>query len=195
MRSLLFLLLAGTVFTACNKDDDDPVVKANTLKYGTTEATLTKGYIENYGEDAPGIYQLDLSLYSSGVTIHLLGGGVDSLSGTGAGLYFELFTSKEDQLDTRTYTLDTLNLGANGTFDLAMVAMNYNFSTYTGTGSFLTSGTLAVKKDGSTYEFTFSGTDFMGVNVTGYYKGSVAYYDYSKKSIISQSDRKMWMRK
>lgn len=195
LKGLLLLLIAGVLFSACNKDDDDDKTDptpTSYLKYDGQTIALTKGFLENYGEDTTDIWQLDLTLLSSGFTIYEVGGEIDSISGTGSGIYFELFTSQPNSLDTRTYTLDTLNIGDNGTFDYGDFVVNFNYETFEGTWSFLESGTLVVVKNGSTYEFTVNGVDIFGKTVQAYYKGSVNYYDYSKKSGQIAVKRNLW---
>lgn len=177
--STVFALLVISLFTiGCKKDKDDEGSK-NYFKVDGTEYELTGGFIENWGNDY-GAYNLDLTLIGPGVTVHHNSGEVDSLTGTGQALYLEIFTSQASQLDVRDYTFDQSASGTSGTFDTGMIGIGYNFSVGGGTLYPVNGGTATVKAVGSEYEISFNLTA-SGKNVTGYYKGSLQYYNYGDK--------------
>ncbi len=183
--STVVALLVISLFTiGCKKDKDDEGSK-NYFKVDGTEYELTGGFIENYGfyDNA---YNLDLTLIGPGVTIHHNSGEVDSLSGTGQAMYLEIYTSQAGQLDVRDYTFDQSANGTSGTFDTGMIGIGYNFSVGGGTLYIVNGGTATVKAVGSEYEISFNLTA-SGKNVTGYYKGSLQYYNYGKKNASGTS--------
>lgn len=195
LKALFALMVAGVLFTACNKDDDDkddPKPATSAIQYNGQSYELKHAFLENYGLSSPGVYQLDLSLISDGFTIHTSDGEIDSLSGTGSAIYFELFTTQSNALDNTTYTLDTTNIGAVGTFDYGDILINFNLSTFEGIWMIMTEGTLKVVKSGDTYEFTVNVKDETGKTLTATYKGSVDYYNYDTKSGAPKANRSLW---
>ena len=71
MKNLFFALIAlvsFTVFTGCNKDDDDmgDEVK-NEFNYDGTTYALTKGFLNDVGGNLNGSHDWDVFLVSSGV--------------------------------------------------------------------------------------------------------------------------------
>jgi hypothetical protein len=196
LKALFALMIAGVLFTACNKDEDDdkddPKPVASAIQYNGQSYEIKHAILENYGEWNPGVYQLDLTLLNDGFTIHTSNGEIDSLSGTGSAIYFELFTTQSNALDNITYTLDTVNIGAAGTFDYGDILINFNMETWEGLWIEMSEGTLVVAKSGDTYEFTVNVKDAAGKTLTASYKGSVDYYNYDTKSGAPKANRRLW---
>ncbi|MEA3446426.1 MAG: hypothetical protein U9R19_17060 [Bacteroidota bacterium] len=176
LKTLVLIVIAGSllVLSSCNKDDDnDPKTY---LKYDNEELSLKSGYLENYGQDSTWSgFNVDLTLYSTGVTIHEIAGELDSISGFGMLVYFEIYTSNGVGLDSRDFVYDVNETGAIGTFDLGVIANDIEDLT----GFLIEDGVVNVKKDGNNYEITINCTDENGKEISGYYKGELKYYDYS----------------
>jgi hypothetical protein len=178
---VIFLSVAG-----CKKDDNSSSTTKNSFKYNNVEYNLSKGFLENYGQvSSGGAYNIDLSLISSGFTIHESNGEIDSLSGIGEALYFELYTSDPTKLAVRDYAYDVSQTMADGTFDMGFVGVQYNASNDSGTLDFINGGKLTVKSNGSVYELSFTGTTANGKSITMTYKGSLNYYNYGKKKSVT----------
>lgn len=174
------VLIISLFVSGCKKDKNETV--KTYFNYNGTEYNLSQGFLENYGKyGAEEGYNLDLSLLSSSFTLHYSNGEVDSVSGIGHALTFELFTTLPDKLDIRDYAYDATESGAAGTFDWGMVLMDYNTLTETGTSFEITGGKVSITSNGSEYEVTINCTTSDGKTITGYYKGALKYFNYDKK--------------
>ncbi|HRY98928.1 MAG TPA: hypothetical protein P5550_07705 [Bacteroidales bacterium] len=192
LRALFALMIAGAALTSCNKDDDDDDSSPeNYFMYDGKTYELTQGFIENYGEWEPGVYNLDLTLMSSGFTVNMTNGQIDEITGTGNALYFEMYTSDSTKLDNRTYTFDEMST-ANGTFDIGFLGINFSIANQTGTQHVVTGGTVTVNKSGSTYTITWDLTDEGGKKVTGKFKKSLTLVNVDWKSPESKAEYRMF---
>ncbi len=139
---------------------------------------LSQGMLDYYGMmegTTDGGYNFDITLLSSGVTFDEYG-EITSVNGNLDIIYFELFSSRSDDIASGSYMYDPYETYAAGTFDFADGLLNYNIYTDTGTYFEITSGTLYVSKSDGMYEIILSGnTD--GISL--YYEGELMYYDYS----------------
>lgn len=184
-RSFTAVLLLSLFVSGCKKDEEETV--KNYFNYNGTEFILSQGFLENYGKYEAGEgNNIDLTLLSSAFTIHEKNGEVDSVSGTGNALYFEIFTSLTDKLDIRDYVFDGTESFAAGTFDFGMVGMDFNLATETGTAFEITGGKVSVTANGPEYEITINCTASNGKTITGYYKGPLKYYNYVTKKKPAQ---------
>jgi hypothetical protein len=180
LKPFIAILLLSIFIAGCKKDEEESV--KNYFNYNGTEFILSQGFLENYGKYAADEgNNIDLSLLSSTFTIHEKNGEVDSVSGVGDALYFEIFTSLPDKLDVRDYTYDGTESFAAGTFDFGMIGMGYNMDTETGPAFEITGGKVSVTSNGAEYEITINCTVSNGKTITGYYKGPLKYYNYDKK--------------
>jgi len=181
--SLAWMLLALPLFIACNKDDDDdnPPRPDNYIEYDGKYYALTQGYIENWGEMDPGVYNLDLTLLSSGFTINYTGTELSSIAGTGDAVYFEIYTADSNQIVPGTYTFNA-NSTAAGVFDEGFLGLGVNFGTLSGTFHTVTSGTVSIQKDGAAYTVSFNMTDETGKAIKGYFKKELVYLVVDWKS-------------
>jgi hypothetical protein len=170
MRKICLLFAAFFLLYACKKDEESG--PENYLKYNDVTYELNKGYLEYYG-DYGGVYNFDLTVASSSITI-----SEDGASGVGNIAYFEMFSSSSTDLAAGTYTFSATSMNAN-TFDEGLVGLDFDLANEVGTSLELVGGTIEVTKTGSTYEITISGVLATGKTVTGKYKGTLIYYDYS----------------
>lgn len=180
-KPFILVLIISLFVAGCKKDKKEETVK-NYFNYNGTELILSQGFLENYGKYATNEgNNIDLTLLSSDFTIHESSGEVDSISGTGAGLIFEIFTSLPGKLDVKDYMYDATGSGADGTFDWGMVGMNLDMVAETGSVYEITGGKVSVTSNGTEYEITINCTASNGKTITGYYLGSLKYYNYDKK--------------
>lgn len=165
------LCVAAAVFiSSCGKDEEG--VPSRLIIDGTT-FKLTKGYILGYGveEDDNGntgsLYEVLFT--SANVTFD----GND-LSGIGQVLYMSLFSRSTIELAAGTYDKrDTFLEGS----VLDAFAVDGNFSTGTGSGYLINSGTLTISKSGNSWVFRFEFTASAGsggsVEVKGSFSGAL----------------------
>ena len=178
-KPLIAVLVISLFIAGCKKDKKEETVK-NYFNYNGSEYILSQGFLENYGKYEDEGYNIDLTLLSSDFTIHEGSGDIDSISGKGDILLFEIYTSLPNKLDVRDYIYDATESGAAGTFDWGVIGMDLNIMTETGAAYEITAGKVSVTSNGSAYEITINCTA-NGKTITGYYKGSLKYYNYDKK--------------
>ncbi len=188
LNILLAISLVSVTFYSCNDDDDDDKSsnKDSYLKVEDTEYSLSFGILEYWGEETTdGPYYLDLYL-AGGFT--LTDDDDDyTVEGEGNVIYFELYSSNSTSLTAGEYTYDTTSYEA-FTFDYSDYLVNYNLETdeYDEMGE-ISSGTIDVSKDGSTYKISIDCMSSDGTAITGYFEGTLDYYDFSEEEISSSS--------
>jgi hypothetical protein len=190
LRVFLVLFAFSALLAGCKKDTD--TARKNFIKYNDKEYTLSLGYLENYGQffESEG-YNIDLTLMSSGFKIHEANGEIDSVSGTGNAIYFELFTSDSTELDSRIFTYDPEETRKAGTFDNGQVGIDFNAQTQEGDIYNIVQGTVTVNKSGTEYEITVACKDLSGKDITGYFKGKLKYYNYGNMDLKKTSSGKL----
>ncbi|MFV0590687.1 MAG: hypothetical protein ACK5M7_04830 [Draconibacterium sp.] len=182
-KFLTLVLLASTLFTACDKGNSDP---KNHLKIGDKEYKLSSGILENYGTDSVYYdgYNADLILFSDSISYELVekeGESYRDMIGNGHGIWFSMFSTEADVLDKAKYTFSTTEPCGIGTFDDGACVINYDSEEEeSGFESDIVSGTVDVSVSGSTYRITIDCTNEKGEKVTGFYKGTLTYYDESE---------------
>lgn len=188
-KILTITLLSLIIFAGCKKES-----KVNTsdnyIKYNNQTYQIDKGVIENWGKgDFDEGYNIDLTLFSDGLTPVEIGGMITSASGNGHVIYFEMFTNSSTQLDNGTYDYDWSYEA--GTFDYGWILINYNGDLDDAEiDQDIEDGTVTINKSGDTYEITINCTDEDGKSVTGYYKGTLKYYDYDYKKSTKTEKRR-----
>lgn len=190
IQKISTLFLASVLLFGCSKSDDDDVEPAanNSFIINDQEYALDAGLIENYGETDLDVYDFDITLYSSAVTVVEEDGEYYELAGEGNALYFDFASSTESDLAPGTYTYsDAYEVG---TFAVGAAVADADFGSESGTGYFVESGTVTVEKDGDTYKITFDVTLDTGDNMTGSYSGLLKLYDYTSVSAINAGSRK-----
>ena len=193
VKILTFFLVILIIFSGCKKDKDNGDETYDYyIKYDGKMYPLDKGAIENYGhyyvDDS---YNLDLWFLSEGLNMIEINGEWDHESGTGHIVYFIMNTNSPSQIDNGNYVYDEDLTYDAGTFKYGDFTLNYDadHNTWETYKSF-TDGTLTVSKSGDVYEITFNCTDEDGKNVTGYYKGTLKYYDYDQNKSTKTKKRK-----
>jgi len=182
MKNLLKILWIAPLLLMfnCGDDDDDSnnvIPQAdNVLIVGDVSYDLEWGSLLNYGEFEPGIINIDLDLWSTGIIEPE--SGCDVEEGEGQGLYFEMFTSNETSLDDGTYTYNMDP--ALTTWDYGDYNLNLSSSNPDTNGDLwvvLESGTVSIEKTGSNYNISWDLVDVNNVSITGTYSGSLNYCD------------------
>jgi len=176
-------LVSAIVFTSCKKDDDDTPQK-NHFKVNDIEYELAAGAIENYGlwDEDGDVYNIDLNLFSTNLSITEDAYGYMDVSGSGQMLYFEMLTTTGASLDNGVYKLDTISPYPAGTFDYADYSINISDSTGGTNWMDIVSGQITVNKTGSIYSININCIDDEGKTITGYYSGALQYFDYDTKN-------------
>jgi len=171
LTGLLICSLLG--MAGCSKDKEE----GNYFLYGGIEYPLNQGVMQYYGQLTEGAgYNFDVSLFSSGITFDEVEADLD---GTGQAIYFEMFSSSATVLANGEYLFDMLASENALTFDKGNFGTNLDLNAQTGEVINIISGKVTVSKSGNEYEFTFSGEIQGGATVTGHFKGSIPYYDWS----------------
>jgi hypothetical protein len=184
LKPFVAILLLSIFIAGCKKDEEETV--KNYFNYNGTEFSLSQGFLENYGKYGTDEgFNIDLSLLSSGFTINESNGEVESVTGTGDGLYFEIYTSLPDKLDIRDYTYDAKESYVAGTFSYGMFGTGFSIENETGSLFDITGGKVSVTSNGSEYEITINCTSSNGKTITGHYKGPLKYFNYDKKKKLA----------
>ncbi|NOU60939.1 hypothetical protein [Marinifilum caeruleilacunae] len=170
------ILLSGFLFVGCSKEENDHH-SSNYLKLGGSKYDLQQGVLENFGSKGNSSNKFNLTLLSAGFTIHEFDEVFDSISGTGHGVYFVLYSSSSEKLEIGDYVYDSYASGESKSYDYADGVINYNTQTEEGSYLEITNGTLSILQNSETYEISFNGTDD---DISFYYKGSLNDYDYSE---------------
>lgn len=189
---LATFILSILFMVGCKKDSDSPSYKMN---YDGTDYSLSQGFLENFGKWTDEMdYNMGIVLLSSGFTVHEANGELDSLSGIGHGITFDLYTTSSNKIDIGVYTYESNDTGQAGTFGYGDGVINYNSATEDGTEFDIAAGKLTIVQNGDTYELNFECTADNGKHVTGYFKGSLKYFDMSDTKSLKTGFQKHQLR-
>ena len=177
LYQLLFCVFAFTLLiVGCKKDRDNS--PGSYIKHGDVVYELSQGILENYGKYGTSeANNLDVILLSPGFKIHESNGQIDSISGMGNGIHFEIHDSSFDKLDIDDYIYNNESEQL-GTFNHSSAVFNYDSRSENPQEFEISSGKLTVKMNGSEYELSFDCLDSDGKIISGVYKGSLKYYNY-----------------
>lgn len=188
MKKIVFALgLAALTMVACKKDDPaatTPAKGSGSFTYDGNTYALTQGTLDAYGGDS-GVYNIDINLASSGLTLHEVNGKIDSVSGVGHVLFLALYTSNATTLQTGSYNYDGISeFPSVNTFTDGTIGINANFQTEDGTFDFVSSGTVTITSATRTsVAFTFTGMTESQKTLTANFSGSLPFYDYSASGV------------
>jgi hypothetical protein len=189
MFTLAVILLLSFPIAGCKKDSNKDESKKNLLLIDGTEYAISKGYLEYYGLNGSG-FNIDLTLFSSGISIDETMGMPSPSSGSGNMIYFEMYSPDSDKLAQRDYAYNSA--GNSGSFDLASYILDWNIAVEPDIDFIpITAGTVKVIKNGTEYELSFSGTDQNNKVISVYYKGSLKFYTIpeNKRSLKFKQQR------
>ena len=170
------LLIMVIALIGCKKDEEDKKPDSY-FEYDGKVYELSYGFLENWGQATETSFNLDLIMLSDSFVLHETAGVLDSITGVGEGLYFEMFASKNDELPAGDYNYNATSFQA-GTYDYGDFVINYNLETEQGTIYEITGGKVTVKRNGTSYEMTFDCTASNGKKLAGRFKGNLRYFDF-----------------
>lgn len=162
LTSLVMLFM----FSSCKKEDETPPTPSNSFTVSSFSADLTKGNIEEYGDNGNGSYDWDVTLLSDGIDL-------ESESGVGSAVYLDLNSDSETGLTAGTY-----NWAADrDVFTLVDAAAAINYDIESEVGDYIndtaTGGTVIISFSGDDTVIDFELTMSDGEEVKGYYKGTL----------------------
>ncbi|MFW5793493.1 MAG: hypothetical protein ACOCWC_04345 [Bacteroidota bacterium] len=180
IRLLSGVLIVSILFVGCDKDDDN-TNKKNYLKIGDKEYDLSAGILLNYGLDDDNSwyygYNNDLLLYSPGLSLIEEDDDWD-LTGKGHLVYFEMFSNSGNSLNNGDYTFSSTEPHPIGTFDVGEYIINYDPENDDYEEEVdIQDGKVSVSKSENEYSITINCTDENGIKITGFYKGTLHYFD------------------
>lgn len=179
---LVLSLICVTFIRCCEREEDynPPTQETNVLKIGKEEYKLTGGVLINNGQDPSSEedklyegYELNLLLYSEGVTIYPNGEG----EGTGTIITFATFSSTDTHLDNATYTMATAVPPYEEGMFFAGYQQDWSEEKEDEDALMIRAGSLTVSRRDKEYKITFDCKDINGKTVTGSYAGSLLYFD------------------
>ena len=162
------------ILTNCESDNNnnDNSSLSNYIKYNNKKYEITQGYVMYYGT-RDDVHRYNPMFYSSDITVH---GVIDSLSGTGHAIGFDLHTSQK-KLETGNYNCQTdIYEHPEPYIFSGNYIINENVQNADDNKSFK-SGTLTIEKNNSSYIFEFNGTNSNGEYISFYYEGNVTIYE------------------
>ena len=101
MKKIILIFTAISIY-ACSGGDDNNSNSTSLLIVDGVEYPLESGTLLNYGSDG-GIYNIDLDIQSPGIVVPDC--SENSALGQGQNIYFEMWTSEPDFLDSMTYSI------------------------------------------------------------------------------------------
>lgn len=184
------VLLGLLVLSSCSSDDDNNSSNnTGVLTVGDLSVNLTQGYLERYGKVGDA-YNIDFTARSSTLFS----------SEEEAVVYFELFSSQENDLSTGSYELGTYSEAKAFTYTQwghvimgeGVTPFDTGIQVKTGVSIRPVSGTFTVNQSGDLYKITFTGkgnADYYtdgeltsseeNIDFSLSYEGEVSRYDIS----------------
>lgn len=150
----LFSLVFIAFFISCSDDDKDNVENQGFLKIGEQTVNLSQAYLENYGKKG-NAYNIDFTARSKSLFD----------ANNAAVVYFEMFSSQEQDLSKGDYALSNYSTSTANTFTEWGECLLGSDITSTDKGLIVTNGIrikpvegiFKVIESGETYKVSFSG--------------------------------------
>ena len=185
MRNIYVILIlvigvSTVLFPSCKKEDSDDI--SNFIKIDNQTYEIGVGLIQNYNSfEFTGNYLYSLSLYSKGINIVYKADTINSITGSGSGLYFALFSSTSDGISAGKYRYEWPNLSNNktntNTYYWGMFFKDMDSASETEGESFeINSGEINVENNHANYVIQFEGTTTDNKKVSVYYSGALPIY-------------------
>ena len=183
MKKILFLFIPLLLIGCGDGDGDgngntnvDPNDPINVLIVDGVEYPLKSGTLLNYGGQQ-GLYNIDLDIYSPGVVVPDC--TENSAIGQGQNIYFEMWTSQSDNLDSMTYNIVEDESESVGNITFSDYLTVYNSEIDEQNWLKISSGTVDVQISGDNYTISWNLTGAFGEVITGNYSGTLMYCDVS----------------
>lgn len=172
--TLLIFMLFGS--SGCKKECD--CENLNRLEFAENTIGLNKAILENWGvhtidEPYEG-YRLIVGVFSPEVIIHHEDSDVDSLSGLGHGIQFELFSEKPIDFGITQFTGSADHIIGTFSFGLVYHDFRFNYDDWLDE-EFIASGDLSLQVMGNELILEFTGILESGELVTASYTGEFIY--------------------
>jgi hypothetical protein len=175
MKKIILLVAVITIYS-CSGGDDNNSNSINKLIVDGVEYPLESGTLINYGSDG-GIYNIDLDIQSPGIVVTDC--SENSAIGQGQNIYFEMWTSEPDFLDSMTYSIVDEEFLEVGNITTSDYILNYDSDLQENNWTIISSGSVDVQKSGNNYTISWNLTGAFGEVITGNYSGSLMYCDVS----------------
>ncbi|MDC0630176.1 MAG: hypothetical protein P8H44_03570 [Flavobacteriaceae bacterium] len=157
-------------------DDNNSASSNNLLVVDGVEYPLKSGTLLNYGGQS-GLYNIDLDIYTLGIDVPDCTEG--AAVGQGQNIYFEMWTSEPDFLDSITYSIDEDESEAVGNITVCDYILDFDSNVEDNNWTIISSGNVDVVKSGNNYTITWNLTGLEGEAITGRYSGTLMYCDIS----------------
>ena len=185
LKLFVLLTMLSVMSFSCGSDDDNNDSNDNTdnvLVFGDTEYELKSGIIEDYGLYSDGVYNFDIILITSEITTEE--GEPVPTDTVFSGVYFELFTDNQEDLEVGTYTFGSDDANA---YEYGDIIINASVDSDDDNFFEITSGTFTVLNNGSNYEFDFEGSVEGGTEFSGHYEGTLLAFDNTEDDLDRSS--------
>lgn len=173
--ALLSAFVVPVFFFSCSDSDDNGGATGNYFSYDGTNYKLDHGFKIYWGQWWGDGHAWGAFIMSDGIQWDENEG---DFTGTGHGIFFELFSPNESDIAPGTYAYDSNDSGDPFTFSDADFVINFNIDAETGTEVGITGGTVKIEKSGSNYRFTIDVVAAGGKPVKGFYEGSLHDIDW-----------------
>ena len=181
-KLFVILFVSTIVFTQCKKDEKpttDPNAVTGSFSVGSTSYNFKGAFGDKYGLDTSisAGYNIDLILYSEGLTVVFSGGAPDSVYGQGSSIYLETFTSNENSLADGTYAYSDTEPHPLFTYSDYSDVGSGDYTTFNITNQSITGGTYTIStlSDGRR-NISFNLNLDNGQKITGNFSGPISYY-------------------
>lgn len=177
-NAAIILIISLITFGSCKKDCD--CNNQNRLEFDNKTISLNKAILENWGEhvqdEAYEGYRLIVGAFSPEVTIHSSNSDVDSLSGLGHGILFELFSGSPNNFNTTDFTYSADH--SSGTFSFGVIYNDFLFDHDDWLEEeFINKGNLSLTAKDGILTLEFTGYFEAGGYVTAYYSGEYLFLE------------------
>lgn len=165
-------VLLTFIIMSCENDEDNSSPN-NYIKYENKKYELSQGYVM-YNGPRGDVFRYNPVFYSSDIKVY--GDSyVDSLSGNGNAIGFQLHTKREN-LEGAYYEYQQ-DLTEDPYIFNGSLIVNANVENAAANEIIISDGTLFIIKFGESYTFELEGTTENGKDISFYYKDSLTFYE------------------
>jgi hypothetical protein len=179
--TLFILSISFLLFSNCKKECD--CKNQGRLEFEGNTLALDKAILENWGEhERDEAYEGNrqvVGVFSPEVTIHYSDSDVDSMSGLGHGILFELFADEPNNFNSSGFTFSAEY--TTGTFSFGLVYHDFLFEHDDWLEEeFINSGNLTLTANDGELTLEFTGCFESGELVTAYYYGEYIFLEINE---------------